>query len=135
MRTTIQRKIDRIIDAITEGLRTPDMKEKLEALTAQKAARAGKPRGQQPGPLPSMHPNLAEVYRTKVAGLQEAITASPDNAGVLERLRDLIDRVDLALNAPITRSQWRNVRRRIGHGFCPSSRRHLHCALRFCGFG
>lgn len=51
MRTTIQRKIDRIIDAITEGLRTPDMKEKLEALTAQKAARAGKPRGQPPGPL------------------------------------------------------------------------------------
>jgi hypothetical protein len=36
-----------------------------------------------------MHPNLAEVYRTKVAGLQEALTASPDNAGVLERLRDL----------------------------------------------
>jgi site-specific DNA recombinase len=42
-----------------------------------------------------MHPNLAEVYRTKVAGLQEAITSSPDNAGVLERLRDLVDRVDI----------------------------------------
>ena len=46
-----------------------------------------------------MHPNLAEVYRTKVAGLQEAITASPDNAGVLERLRDLIDRVDIGPGA------------------------------------
>jgi site-specific DNA recombinase len=46
-------------------------------------------------PLPSMHPNLAEVYRAKVAGLQEALTASPDNTGVLERLRDLVDRVDI----------------------------------------
>jgi hypothetical protein len=27
--------------------------------------------------------------------LQEVITASPDNAGVLERLRDLVDRVDI----------------------------------------
>ncbi len=90
----VQRKIDRIIDAITEGLRTPDMKEKLEALAAQKAALESRTSNRRV-PLPSMHPNLAEVYRAKVAGLQEAITASPDNAGVLERLRDLVDRVDI----------------------------------------
>ena len=92
--SNVQRKIDRIIDAITEGLRTPDMKEKLEALTAQKAALESRAANRR-APLPSMHPNLAEVYRTKVAGLQEALTASPDNAGVLERLRDLVDRVDI----------------------------------------
>ena len=42
-----------------------------------------------------MHQNLAEVYRSKVTCLQEAITSSPDNAGVLERPRDLVDRVDI----------------------------------------
>ena len=96
--SNVQRKIDRIIDAIAEGLRTPDMKEKLEALTAQKAALESRAANRR-APLPSLHPNLAEVYRTKVAGLQEAITASPDNAGVLERLRDLIDRVDIGPGA------------------------------------
>ena len=74
--TNVQRKIDRIIDAITEGLRTPDMKEKLEALTAQKATLESRAVNRQ-APLPSMHPNLAEVYRTKVTG-------------VLERPRDLV---------------------------------------------
>ncbi len=69
------------------------MKEKLEALTAQKAALESRAANRR-APLPSMHPNLAEVYRAKVAGLQEALTASPDNAGVLERLRDLVDLVD-----------------------------------------
>ena len=63
--------------------------------TDRAEGRAGKPRGQPPGPIAVHAPNLAEVYRTKVAGLQEALTASPDNAGVLERLRDLVDRVDI----------------------------------------
>jgi hypothetical protein len=53
----VQRKIDRIIDAITEGLRTPDMKEKLEALTAQKAALENRAANRR-APLPSLHPNL-----------------------------------------------------------------------------
>ena len=70
------------------------MKEKLEALTAQKAALES-PRGQPARPLAVHSPDLAEVYRAKVAGLQEALTASADNARVLECLRDLVDRVDI----------------------------------------
>jgi site-specific DNA recombinase len=90
----VQRKIDRIIDAIAEGLRTADMKEKLETLTAQKTALQAHAANRR-ARLPAMHPNLAEVYRNKVADLQSAITSSPDNAGVLERLRDLVERVDV----------------------------------------
>ncbi len=96
--SNVQRKIDRIIDAIAEGLRTPDMKEKLEALSAQKAALESRAVNRR-APLPAMHPNLAEVYRNKVASLQTAITSSHDHAGVLERLRDLIERVDVGPGA------------------------------------
>jgi hypothetical protein len=46
------------------------------ALTAQKAALESRAANSRP-PLPSMPPNLAEVYRTKVTG-------------VLERPRDLV---------------------------------------------
>ena len=94
----VQRKIDRIIDAISDGMRTGDMKEKLNTLTAQKAVLSERTASRR-APLPAMHPNLAEVYRNKVANLQQAITASPGNAGVLERLRDLVDRVDVGPGA------------------------------------
>lgn len=48
----------------------------LAARTAQKPELESRAANRRP-PLPSMHPNLAEVYRTKVIG-------------VLERLRDLV---------------------------------------------
>jgi hypothetical protein len=44
---------------------------------------------------PSLHPNLGEVYRNKVAALHEQLSAGDgDNSAVLEALRDLIERVD-----------------------------------------
>ena len=71
------------------------MKGQLEALNAQKAklqARLAAPHA----PAPSQHPNLAEVYRAKIASLQAELAKSDSgNTAVLEALRDLIDRVEL----------------------------------------
>jgi len=92
--TTVQRKIDRIIDAITEGLLSPDMKAKLEELTTQKTTLSARAQNRQ-APLPALHPNLAEIYRSKVAGLQEALISGSPSSSVLERLRDLVERVDI----------------------------------------
>ena len=77
--TTVQRKIDRIVEAITEGYRTPEMKGQLETLNAQKTklqARLAAPQA----PAPSLHPNLAEVYRAKVGALHDELAKS-DAAG------------------------------------------------------
>ena len=41
------------------------MKEKLEALTAQKAVRKNRATNRR-APLPSLHPNLEKIYRTKI---------------------------------------------------------------------
>jgi DNA invertase Pin-like site-specific DNA recombinase len=78
----VQRKINRLIDAISEGIRTPDIKEKLDALSVQKTALQGRAANRQ-APMPAMHPNLAELYRSKVANLQDTLNASPDNTEVL----------------------------------------------------
>ena len=93
--TTIQRKIDKIIEAVMDGFRTEEMKQQLEALSQQKAklqAQLSAPHA----PAPSLHPNLAEVYRAKVGALHDELAKSDGgNTAVLEALRDLIDRVEL----------------------------------------
>jgi site-specific DNA recombinase len=92
--TTVQRKIDRIVSAIVDGYRIPEMKDQLDLLNGQKNMLQTRLKAPQTAP-PSLHPNLAEVYRSKVAGLQEQLAANDgNNAAVLERLRDLIDRVE-----------------------------------------
>ncbi|MDE2391558.1 MAG: recombinase family protein [Rhodospirillales bacterium] len=92
---TIQRKIDRIVEAITEGFRTPEMKDQLEALSQQKAqlqTRVSAPTAA----APSLHPNLGELYRRRVETLHaELAAANGNNNAALETLRDLIDRVDI----------------------------------------
>ena len=104
--TTIQRKIDKIIEAVMDGFRTEEMKQQLEALSQQKAklqARLSAPQA----PAPSLHPNLAEVYRAKVGALHDELAKSDGgNTAVLEALRDLIDRVELG---PRTRTASRRL--------------------------
>jgi hypothetical protein len=77
-----------------DGFRTEEMKQQLEALSQQKAqlqARLSAPAAK----APSIHPNLAELYRSKVATLQtELAKSNGGNSAVLEALRDLIERVD-----------------------------------------
>ncbi len=92
---TLQRKIDRIVEAITEGYRTPEMKTQLDDLNRQKEslqARLSSPKA----PTPSLHPNLAALYREKVSALHNELQAATgDNSAALNALRDLIERVDL----------------------------------------
>ena len=92
--STIQRKIDKIIEAVMDGFRTEEMKQQLEALSQQKAqlqARLSAPAAK----APSIHPNLAELYRDRVSVLQKELAKSNgSNSAVLGALRDLIERVD-----------------------------------------
>jgi len=93
--TTIERKIGKIIEAVMDGFRTEEMKQQLETLSQQKAqlqARLAAPAST----APSIHPNLAELYRQRVETLQtELAAANGDNTAVLEALRELIERVDV----------------------------------------
>ncbi|HEX9870064.1 MAG TPA: recombinase family protein, partial [Candidatus Tectomicrobia bacterium] len=72
----VKRKLARIVVALEEGIITPTTKGRLEALEAEKAQLESAP---AEAPLPSIHPNLAELYRHKVARLEEEL-ADPEIA-------------------------------------------------------
>jgi site-specific DNA recombinase len=91
----VERKIRRVIHAIEEGLYTPAPKARLRALEASLAE-------VKPEPVTRLHPNIAEIYRRKVADLEAALNDENIKAEVGEILRSLIDSVSLtpALHAP-----------------------------------
>jgi hypothetical protein len=87
----VERQLGNLIDAIADGLRAPGLQAKLDALEAQRTKLIAEAGG-APAPPPALHLNLAEVYRDRVATLEQALAdrKAPD---VLEAARALIDRV------------------------------------------
>jgi site-specific DNA recombinase len=75
---TVERKHDGLINAIADGLRTPGLKGKLEDLEARKTSLEAE-LAEAPPPTPRLHPNLAELYRQKVASPREALIPTADN--------------------------------------------------------
>ena len=49
-----------------------------------------------PAAAPRLHPNLAEIYRRKVANLQEPLADPATQSEALEILRGLVERVTVA---------------------------------------
>jgi hypothetical protein len=66
------RKLDGLIEAIADGFRAPGLQAKLDELEQAKARLQSYIAG-APAPSTRLHPNLAELYRKKVASLQEAL--------------------------------------------------------------
>ena len=90
-----ERKLTGLIDALADGFRAPGLQRQLDELENRKAeltARLAEPHR----PQPRLHPNLAELYRAKVADLRAALTGEgADRAEAFELLRGLIERVTL----------------------------------------
>lgn len=87
----VERKIGNLIDALSEGIRSPDLRTRLTTLEEQRAIlMAGL--AEATTPPPAMHPNLAQVYRDKVARLGEALRG-PDGMEALEAARELVEQV------------------------------------------
>jgi hypothetical protein len=90
----VTRRLDGLIDAIADGLRTPGLKAKLEDLEQRKVALEAE-FALMPSPVPRLHPNLAEVYRGKVARLREAIQDPSDRDEALDILRGLVEAIEI----------------------------------------
>ena len=89
----VSRKLDSLVEAIAGGLRASSLQQKLTELEAQKAALEAE-LGQPVQATPRLHPNLAGVYRDRVARLQDALDGT-DAVTALEALRGLIEQVIL----------------------------------------
>jgi site-specific DNA recombinase len=86
------RKLDGLIEAIADGLRAPGLQSKLDEFEQRKIMLEADIAG-APTSTPRLHPNLAEVYRQKVANLQQALADPTARTEALEILRGLIERV------------------------------------------
>lgn len=87
----VERQIHAGIEAIKDGLWTPGMKEELLALEARRLELAATT-DHLSAPLPRLHPALAEIYRRKVASLQEELNRPEMRA---EAIRSLFEEIRL----------------------------------------
>jgi hypothetical protein len=87
-----ERKIASILRAIEDGVYTGSTKDRLLHLEKRKAElEAMKP----VPPTPRLHPNLAALYASKVAGLEEALNEPDAREQAGEALRGLVDEIRL----------------------------------------
>lgn len=86
-----ERKINHLVDTISDGMRSPELKTRLAGLEIRKARLIAK-QGRATTPLPALHPNITEIYRREIARLRKGLSAE-DNVEALEAARQLIDRI------------------------------------------
>ncbi|MDP0930222.1 recombinase family protein [Paracoccus onubensis] len=90
----IGKQIAQIIEAITDGMYHPSMKEKMTALEARKFELAEKlANADEPPPL--LHPNMATLYAQRIAELSANLQQEGSRAQAAEILRSLIEQVTL----------------------------------------
>ena len=89
----LRHQIERLVDAIADGTPPAAVNGRLAALEDRRVAVAAELQNAV-APAPRLHPNLAEVYRAKVADLVASL-ALDDGAEARELIRGLVDRITL----------------------------------------
>ena len=88
----VDKQINSLVEAIADGLRGSSIQAKLEMLEADRADLEAKLAEPSPSPIRLM-PNLADLYRQKVATLHESLVQDDTRTEALEIIRSLIDKV------------------------------------------
>jgi site-specific DNA recombinase len=99
----VGRKLDGVVRAIEDGAWNDTLRQRLNDLEARKAELTTKlAQAVNPTPTVRLHPNAAEIYRAKVASLEESLNAPNIRLEASEALRSLISRIVLTpdANAP-----------------------------------
>ena len=90
----IERKLKDIVAAIEDGGYTRMLSDRLRELEAQQDQIADR-LAQAPIDIPDIHPNVADIYRRKVARLADALNHPEDSHEATAALRGLIERIVL----------------------------------------
>jgi site-specific DNA recombinase len=89
----VRQQIDRLVDAIAEGTPAAAVRDRLGSLEKRRLTLEAEA-ATAIAPAPRLHPNLAELYRRKIAGLID--TLSQEDAGEARALvRSLVETVTL----------------------------------------
>ncbi|WP_183709956.1 hypothetical protein [Bradyrhizobium sp. ERR14] len=90
--------MDRAIQAILDGVPGAQLKDKIGGLEARKAELTELlVNAEVPPPL--LHPNMAEIYRQRIAALYESLQSENGRAEAAEVFRTLVDQVTLVPDA------------------------------------
>jgi len=89
-----EREIGRLIEAIKAGVPGAAIKDEMTALEARRRDLVDQLKAAPP-PVPRLHPNVAAVYREKIASLREALNAEGTRAEAAECIRGLIEEIRL----------------------------------------
>jgi site-specific DNA recombinase len=92
--TRVARRVRKIVDAIADGVPARSLKDELLGLEAREDEIKVK-LAATPEPKVYLAPNMAEIYRDRVDGLQQALAAGGEQDQACEAIRDLIDKVVL----------------------------------------
>ena len=90
----VQRELDRAVQAILDGVPGSQLKDKIGKLEARKAELTGM-LASATEPPPLLHPNMAEVYRQRIAALHERLQSEETKAEAANILRGLVDQITL----------------------------------------
>ena len=90
----VERRLQNVLRAIENGAWSEMLRQRLSELETHKAAlQRQRERTTEPGPVIRLHPNAADIYRAKVAGLEASLNAPEIRAEASDALRALIERV------------------------------------------
>ena len=88
----MSRKLNGLIDAIADGLRAPGLQQRLDELEARKVE-LEREITTEPAPPVRLHPNLGQVYRRQVEGLQDALNEPEIRDEAIQILSGLVERI------------------------------------------
>jgi hypothetical protein len=89
-------RIAGIMTAIEDGMYQPAMKARMDGLERQKAEIMAR-MAEAPADVPDVHPNIAEIYKTKVVRLTEALVDPELHSEAADAIRSLVGEVVLTL--------------------------------------
>ena len=90
----VERQIEKAVDTIVDGGKSPALLDRLGKLEREKAEASFR-LANAPQDFPDVHPNMAEVYRAKIERLSEALEDPEAALEAAELIRSLVSKVSL----------------------------------------
>jgi site-specific DNA recombinase len=91
----VERRIAGIVKAVEDGMYNPSMKARMTALEAERAALVAEQEASVAPPSITLHPNLPELYRRKVAELERLLGDPALGDEAMTLIRSMIEKVVL----------------------------------------